>query len=146
MRCSWLSRAISPAVNDPSTAISCIDQLTRILIRWLGRFPPDSMLFSPPHVLRVVLPWLDPDGLLNTAIEQIRAYAVSDAAVSLRLLRLLHDVAVTVDDAALRQRVIARGARVVEGCRARLPPDDITRLEQRLAALEALGGPASQQC
>lgn len=139
-------RAISPAVNDPSTAISCIDQLTRILIRWLGRFPPDSMLFSPPHVLRVVLPWLDPDGLLNTAIEQIRAYAVSDAAVSLRLLRLLHDVAVTVDDAALRQRVIARGARVVEGCRARLPPDDITRLEQRLAALEALGGPASQQC
>ncbi len=27
-------RAISPAVNDPSTAISCIDQLTRILICW----------------------------------------------------------------------------------------------------------------
>jgi uncharacterized membrane protein len=30
-------RAISPAVNDPSTAISCIDQLSRILIRWLRR-------------------------------------------------------------------------------------------------------------
>ena len=34
-------RAISPAVNDPSTAISCIDQLTRILIRWVGRVPPE---------------------------------------------------------------------------------------------------------
>ena len=28
-------KAISPAVNDPSTAISCIDQLSRILIHWL---------------------------------------------------------------------------------------------------------------
>jgi uncharacterized membrane protein len=33
---------ISPAVNDPSTAISCIVQLSRILIRWVGRFPPES--------------------------------------------------------------------------------------------------------
>jgi uncharacterized membrane protein len=132
-------RAISPAVNDPSTAISCIDQLTRILIRWLGRFPPETLLFNPPHVLRVVLPWIDLDGLLNTAIEQIRAYAATDAAVSLRLLRLLHDVAVTVENDALRQRVVARGVRVVEGCRSRLPPDDLVRLEQRLAALEELG-------
>ena len=66
-------RAISPAVNDPSTAISCIDQLSRILIRWVGRFPPETHLFNPPHVLRVVLPWIDLDGMLNTAIEQLRA-------------------------------------------------------------------------
>ncbi len=133
-------RAISPAVNDPSTAISCIDQLTRILIRWLARFPPDPLLFNPPHVLRVVLPWIDLDGLLNTAIEQIRAYATTDAAVSLRLLRLLHDVAITVENDALRQRIVDRGVRVVEGCRGRLPPDDLFRLEQRLAALRGLGG------
>jgi uncharacterized membrane protein len=131
-------RAISPAVNDPSTAISCIDQLTRILIRWLSRFPPESMIFNPPHVLRVVLPWIDLEGLLNTAIEQIRAYATTDAAVSLRLLRLLHDVAVTVENDALRLRIVERGARVVEGCRGRLPPDDLARLEQRLDALEGL--------
>jgi uncharacterized membrane protein len=131
-------RAISPAVNDPSTAISCIDQLTRILIRWVDRVPPESLLFSPPHVVRVVLPWIDLDGLLNTAIEQIRAYATTDAAVSLRLLRLLHDVAASVDDAALRRRFAERGARVVDGCRGRLPADDLARLEQRQAALESL--------
>jgi uncharacterized membrane protein len=131
-------RAISPAVNDPSTAISCIDQLTRILIRWLERTPPESLLFGPPNVLRVVLPWIDLDGLLNTAIEQIRAYATTDAAVSLRLLRLLHDVAVTVETDPLRQRIVERGLRVVEGCRGRLPPDDLAHLERRLAALENL--------
>jgi uncharacterized membrane protein len=131
-------RAISPAVNDPSTAISCIDQLTRILIRWLSRFPPESLLSNPPHVVRVVLPWIDLDGLLNTAIEQIRAYGASDAAVSLRLLRLLHDVALTIENDALRLRIVERGKRVLEGCRARLPPDDVARLEYRLAALEDL--------
>ena len=128
-------RAISPAVNDPSTAISCIDQLSRILIRWLSRFPPESRLFSPPHVLRVVVPWIDLDGLLNTAIEQIRAYATGDAAVSLRLMRLLQDVAVTVDSDAVRHSLIVRGERVVAGCDSVLPVDDVERLTQRLAAL-----------
>ena len=133
-------RAISPAVNDPSTAISCIDQLTRILIRWMDRMPPEPLLFGPPHVVRVVVPWIDLNGLLNTAIEQIRAYATGDAAVSLRLLRLLHDVATTVDDRTLRQHIVQRGARIVDGCRDQLPADDVCRLQQRHASLEALCG------
>jgi uncharacterized membrane protein len=132
-------RAISPAVNDPSTAISCIDQLTRILIRWLDRLPPDTLVYKPPHVLRVIVPWIDVDGLLDTSIEQIRAYATNDAAVSLRLLRLLHDVAVTVGSAALRRHLFLRGERVVEGCRGRLPPDDLARLEARLGQLRSIG-------
>ncbi len=132
-------RAISPAVNDPTTAISCIDQLSRILIRWLHRFPPESQLFRPPHVLRVVLPWIDFEGLLNTAIEQIRAYATADAAVSLRLLRLLHDVATAVENDALRLSLVKRGERIVEGCRNRLPPDDVARLEQRLNEIKDIG-------
>ncbi|HEY2132996.1 MAG TPA: DUF2254 domain-containing protein [Acetobacteraceae bacterium] len=131
-------RAISPAVNDPSTAISCIDQLTRILICWLARVPPASRLFNPPNTLRVVLPWIDLDGLLDTAIEQIRAYATRDAPVSLRLLRLLQDVAATVDNAATRRQIIERGRGVVEGCRSQLPPHDLAGLERRLAALESL--------
>src|SRR5271166_2527627 len=36
-------KAISPAVNDPSTAITCLDQLGRILIRWISRDTPTSM-------------------------------------------------------------------------------------------------------
>ena len=33
-------KAISPAVNDPSTAISCVDQLSRVLIRFASREAP----------------------------------------------------------------------------------------------------------
>jgi uncharacterized membrane protein len=52
-------RAMSPAVNDPSTAISCVDQLSRILILWIRRRPPPSHYYAPPHVLRLVVPWID---------------------------------------------------------------------------------------
>jgi len=137
-----VSGTVLPAVNDPSTAISCIDRLTRVLTRRVSRAPPESRLYHPPHVLRVVLPWIDLDGLLNTAIEQIRACATTDAAVSLRLLRLLGDVAGTVESEAVRRRIVARGRRVVEGCRGRLPADDFFRVEQRQAVLEGIGGSA----
>src|SRR5271167_3443724 len=87
-------RAISPAVNDPTTAINCIDQLSRIMIVWTSRAGPPSRLYAPPYVLRVVVPWISYEGLLDTAFEQIRHYAKSDIAVSLRLVRAFDDMAV----------------------------------------------------
>src|SRR5271170_2458603 len=37
-------KAISPAVNDPTTALTCIDQLGRILMRASMREPPATTL------------------------------------------------------------------------------------------------------
>jgi uncharacterized membrane protein len=130
-------RAISPAVNDPSTAISCVDQLSRILIRWLGRVPPPTYLYGPPHLLRVVLPQIRLEGLLDTAFEQIRHYSQSDVAVSLRLLRAFNDIVQTVNDPDSRTTLLQRASRVVSGCASLLPEDDLAKLRQRLAAIEA---------
>jgi uncharacterized membrane protein len=130
-------RAMSPAVNDPSTAISCVDQLSRILILWTSRMPPPSHHFAPPHVLRVVIPWMSFDGLLDTAFEQIRHYGAADVAVSLRLLRAYHDLAGVTPIADYRERILDHARRVPEGC-VRLPDHDLARLRQRLAAVEAL--------
>jgi len=130
-------RAISPAVNDPSTAINCVDQLTRILIRWAGRAPPPALLSDPPHVVRVIMPWIDFDHLLDTAFEQIRHYSVSDVAVSLRLLRALDDLAATIDDERMRERLVLRGQRIVAGCATCVDASDVKRLEGRLVGLEA---------
>jgi uncharacterized membrane protein len=128
-------RAISPAVNDPSTAISCVDQLSRILIRWLSRSSPDTLLYDPPHILRLHMPWTGLDGLLDTAFEQIRHYAVTDIAVSLRLLRAFADIACTVKQADVQAMLFERARRLVSGCCERLPKEDVTKLEQRLASL-----------
>jgi len=133
-------RAISPAVNDPSTAISCVDQLSRILIRWLERVPPPTHYYDPPHVLRLVLPWITLEGLLDTAFEQIRHYSQSDAAVSLRLLRAYGDIARTVTSAEQRTLVLRRAERVVAGVSGRLSEDDLARLKRRLATIEGRAG------
>ncbi len=133
-------RAISPAVNDPSTAISCIDQLSRILIRWINRIPPPSFFYDPPHVLRLVVPWIDFNGLLDTAFEQIRHYAASDVAVSLRLLRAFNDIAGSIPDPKLRSIVIERAGRVVVSCIDHLPETDLIKLRERMARLKSAGG------
>jgi uncharacterized membrane protein len=130
-------KAISPAVNDPSTAITCIDQLGRVLIRFVSRKPPVSLLCDPPHVVRVIVPWIQIEGLLDTAFEQIRHYSTSDIAVSLRLLRALDDIASTCHDPGIIEPLAVRGRRVVAGCAERLSPDHIEKLQQRLSALEA---------
>ena len=129
-------KAISPAVNDPSTAITCIDQLARVLIRFVSRKPPVSLLCDPPHVVRVVVPWIKIGGLADTAFEQIRHYSAADVAVSLRLLRALDDIASTCHDAGIIEPLVQRGRRIVAGCTERLGPEDLGKLKQRLATLE----------
>ena len=130
-------RAMSPAVNDPSTAISCVDQLSRIIIVWIGRMPPSSHYYAPPHVLRLYVPWIGFDGLLDTAFEQIRHYAAADIAVSLRLMRAFKDIASATEHVDLRVRLVERARRVVSGCAAHLPKDDVAALQERLRKLEA---------
>jgi uncharacterized membrane protein len=129
-------RAISPAVNDPSTAITCIDHLSGILIRWLGRAPPASVLFDPPHVPRVFVPWLGVDGMFDTAFEQIRHYAANDAAVSLRLLRAIGDIGGALEQEDTRAKLLELARRVVDGCDERLDAIEAARLRQRIATLE----------
>jgi uncharacterized membrane protein len=130
-------RAISPAINDPSTAISCIDQLSRIIIRFATRTPPRTYLHAPPHVLRVVLPWIDFEGLLDTAFEQIRHYSKNDIAVSLRLIRAFEDIASVELRPNELQSLVRRARRVVDGCEENRPESDMLKLRERLARLES---------
>jgi len=127
-------RAMSPAINDPSTAITCVDQLGRITIKWISRVPPPSHYYAPPHVLRLVVPWMTFDNLLDTAFEQIRHYAAADVAVSLRLMRAFSDIASATQLADLRAKLLERARRVAGGCAGHLPQDELAKLQQRLAA------------
>jgi len=130
-------RAISPAVNDPTSAISCIDQLSRIMIRFASRDPVEPLFFDPPGVVRVSIPWISFEGLLNSAFEQIRLYAKGDVAVSLRLLRALTDVASTTQNSDYRKSLVEMGKRVVAGCTERLGENELKDLRLRQETLES---------
>ena len=132
-------KAISPAVNDPSTAINCIDQLSRILIHFALREPPEAVHYDPPGVPRASIPWLRFDQLLRSAFEQIRHYGMRDAAVSLRLLRALGDVATCTGAPEFQQALLELGRRVVAGCEEQVDPLEQRELRARLVRLEELG-------
>jgi uncharacterized membrane protein len=131
-------KAISPAVNDPTTAICCIDQLSRIMIRFAARQVPEDLLYDPPGVIRVSVMWMQFPRLLDAAFEQIRMYAKSDVAVSLRLLRGLTDVATSTQDPEYRRILVERGARTVAGCAEKMGADEMRELRVRLEVLEGL--------
>jgi len=124
-------KAISPAVNDPTTAINCIDQLSRILIRAAAQEPPDPHYYDPPAVLRLTLPWIGFEGLLDSAFEQIRLYAKADMAVSLRLLRALAISAASTPLPDLRAGMVERGRRIVTGCEERLGEHELRPMRTR---------------
>ena len=129
-------KAISPAVNDPSTGVTCVDQLSRILIRFASREPAASLLYDPPSVVRVSIPWTRFDGLLTTAFEQIRLYSSTDLAVSLRMLRALADIAGSTPDPVYRRALYEAGKRIIEGCAEKLGPVELEAMRARLAVLE----------
>jgi uncharacterized membrane protein len=131
-------KAISPAVNDPTTAIGCIDQLSRIMIRFASRQPQEGALYDPPGTLRVLIPWISFERLLESAFEQIRLYAKSDVAVSLRLLRALGDIAVTTTDPDYRRALIEQARKVVSGCEEKLGDEDLRALQIRLSSVKEL--------
>jgi uncharacterized membrane protein len=130
-------KAISPAVNDPTTAITCIDQLSRILIRFASREPPAELLYDPPGTVRASLGWIHFERMLDAAFEQIRMYSKTDVAVSLRLLRALGDIAASTPDRAFRQILVDHGMRIMAGCAEKLGEEELKELRARQAELES---------
>jgi len=135
-------KAISPAVNDPTTAINGIDQLSRILIRFASREPPDDLLYDPPGIVRASIEWVHFDHLLEVAFEQIRMYAKTDMAVSLRLLRALGDIASSTTDPEFHRLLAEFGTRTVAGCEG-LSEEALKELHARHAKLEKLTAAAT---
>ena len=129
-------KAISPAVNDPTTAISCVDQLSRIMIRFASREPPEDLLYDPPGIVRASIGWIHFPRLLEAAFEQIRMYSKADVAVSLRLLRAFGDIATSTPDPEFRRILVERGRRTVAGCAEKLGEGEMGELRARQAALE----------
>jgi uncharacterized membrane protein len=129
-------KAISPAVNDPTTALTCIDQLGRILLRAALRQPPVSTIRDPGGQRRVVLRRTSFPRLLDVAFSQIGHYGKADVAVPLRLMRVMGELASTVQHAPYAVAIREQARRLAAACQATFPNAERTELEARLAEVE----------
>ncbi|MCD9622956.1 DUF2254 domain-containing protein [Rhabdothermincola salaria] len=86
-------RALSPGVNDPTTAVQCIDQLHDLLRLAHGSSYPCGGYPDDAGTLRLVIPpWRWPD-LLDLALDEVRHWGADSIQVHARLSVLLDDLA-----------------------------------------------------
>jgi uncharacterized membrane protein len=120
-------RALSPGINDPFTAISCIDWLGAALSRLAARDFPAPERYDAAGRLRLVLasPLTFP-GLVETAFDQIRQYSEGSPAVRRHLLETIALVADATASPEHRQ-ALERQTALIEQCSDRLAPGDVDR-------------------
>jgi uncharacterized membrane protein len=85
-------RALSPGINDTTTAVMCVDYLTAILARLASRPIPSSRR-SEDGELRVIAIGQSFASLVAESFDQIRGSAIGNVAIILRMLGALQTIA-----------------------------------------------------
>ncbi len=135
-------RALSPGINDPFTAISCIDWLGAAISRLAEQGLPSPYHYDEDEQLRVVADAPKMSGVFDAAFSQIRQHACANVAVTVRLLETFTAIASCTDNQDVRS-AIRRHADMVHGAiQPHLVGDaDRNDVEERYKATsEALGG------
>lgn len=136
------SRALSPGINDPFTAMSCLDRMGEALSRLATRPVPSLCRYDDDGVLRIVArPLLFPE-MVNSAFDPLRQYASGSLAVTLHLLETLEVVAAQATGEENRE-ALRRQARLVHDGRSALSqPADREAVSERYARTRhSLSGP-----
>jgi len=85
-------KALSPGINDTTTAVMCVDYLTTILARTAPRQIPSSRRYEEGE-LRVIAKGPSFESLLAESFDQIRSSAKGNIAIMLRMLSALQTIA-----------------------------------------------------
>jgi uncharacterized membrane protein len=87
------SKALSPAINDPYTAVQAVDHLSVILGALARRPLGGQALADDTGVPRVLVPGRDWAYFLDLGLGQVRRYGHTEPRVVIALLRVARDLA-----------------------------------------------------
>ena len=137
-------RALSPGINDPATAVLCVDRLGAAMARVAARPIPSTHRYGADGRLRIVAKHYGFRGLIEAAFNPIRQYGRDSVAVTIRLLDALRRIALHArraedrDTLLLQARMIERGS-----AKGEFDAADREDVQERFrAVLDALGEPA----
>jgi uncharacterized membrane protein len=106
------ARALSPGVNDPTTAVHALSHLSALLCD-LVRLPPQPRAVTDAEgVVRLLQQTHDIESLLELAVQQPRHFGAGDATVAERLYGLLREVGFVSSTAVQRELVAAQVVRL----------------------------------
>lgn len=131
-------RALSPGINDPFTAIRCIDRLAAGLTQLVQRPLPSAYRYDDALKLRIIAESVPVETLFDAAFNQIRRYAASDIAVSLRLLQAIELIASHTDRFQYLAALQCHAEKVVQGHQSSEESDRAMLVEQYQRLLNTL--------
>ncbi|MEZ4382267.1 MAG: DUF2254 domain-containing protein [Nannocystaceae bacterium] len=135
-------RALSPGVNDPFTAITCVDWLGAALCTLVSRRPPSERLYDEEGALRLIVGQVAFREVVDAAFSQIRHYGRDNKAVIRQMIRALtliaNDAVRDGDRAALRTEARSLGREALETLRGQVDPEDPIFAEYEVL-IETLG-------
>lgn len=118
------SKALSPGINDPGTAIAVIGALMRVLGIWVEPAPESEIRWR-----RVLVPSMGADDLFDDAFLGIGSFGAAHLAVGIRLQKALLALARVGDD-GFRRAAQHQAAMALKRARKALAIDeDVMRLE-----------------
>jgi uncharacterized membrane protein len=85
-------KALSPAINDPTTAVQALDQVEDLLMRLGRRSLSAGRARDSERILRLVFPVPSWEDFLVLAFDEIRFYGASSIQVMRRMRALLQDL------------------------------------------------------
>lgn len=113
-------RALSPGINDPFTAVACVDHLGSVLCRLAQRDMPSPYRYDTHDQLRMITPIFTFANITDAALNQIRQYGRTSTAVTIRLLETIAEVARFVSRAEDRKALLRHASMISRGARGGL--------------------------
>ncbi|MDQ6850992.1 MAG: DUF2254 domain-containing protein [Actinomycetota bacterium] len=113
-----VNKALSPGINDPTTAVHALGHISAVLCELAGRQLGPVRLRDDEGQVRVLLARPELADLVDVAITQPRRYGKADPQVMARLFRLLEELAwhtPTADQPVIKAQLNRLDA-TVEGC------------------------------
>lgn len=133
-------RALSPGINDPFTAISCIDEISAGLARIMQRHMPPRCLADDNGKVRVILDVTTFEGIVNSAFDQIRQHAVNNPAISIKLLQSISAILVFARNKEQRDALFHQARMMFNMAMAgHITDEDKLDIEKHFEAIETSG-------
>jgi len=130
--CEVAIRAMSPAINDPFTCISCIDWLAASLEELFQRDCPRGFFCDDEDNLRLVWHPVTHEGVMDAAFNQVRQFGKGSPAVMMRLLEAYARIAGHTRSEAERTVVLKHADMAIRACRTEFAElNDVADAEER---------------
>jgi uncharacterized membrane protein len=141
-------KAISPAVNDPTTALNGLDHLGAILVCLADRQLPAGIEQDAQGHVRLVVHERDFADYVRLAFDQIRHYGASDHVIMVHMLDIIAQVAAATQNPAACDALAVYAERIAATAARRLDdPDECAAVRRHTdATLQRLRGAAQPRC